>query len=639
MARQIKEQQFNVEQASRIATQGSAFDDSGVRLAESLSGLVSDLGQFGEQLSGMYAQSKQEELRKKKQQQKEQQIIDEKQAYDDIAKGLQQDPKFLAKHDNIPEGWTEAKWTAYNEAKGNYDAVTLQGKFDQGRENYLNAVANDPNRVFIQGELDTVYQNIYDQALRNSNASGAYMQAFLPKATSALQSRATADRADRAARQKQKFESQLDNSIFGAVSDFDFSQITPQVEQKSTDYFVSQGVRNPTTTDTFNYARADQIFNEYQRARQIRKDLGLEDKDSIVTVFKQLASQDDDLTPVMEILLDMEMPGTGLTLGESGQRVKLLEVFENAREDRSEGTKNSVTVRTSTLINDNKDKTRQLLLNISESTKVSSLVPFHNALRTQNEELNSLELDILLAEPENKTELLQIIERQRSNNKNLISRGNGVYFASENNPAALSRIYTERMLGTMSDQELFDERKNLTVDQYEEFLYMQDELQDANNTVVRAFVKLLGVDPGQKTLEEMMSSRFFKPGSAEAIALNSFTEKLAAEGTGKILKYYNAFGLPEEGKAPTTIQTKLLNDDDTKELYDNVQKARAIEKKQEDENLILYRTDKENFYQSVNDPQDLEKVYKQLGNNKERQQFLNGLNSIQRKALNPYLDI
>ena len=63
MAEQIREKQFNVQQAAQVATEGSAYDDSGVRLAQSLQSLVSDAGQFGQQISGMYATGKQQDLK------------------------------------------------------------------------------------------------------------------------------------------------------------------------------------------------------------------------------------------------------------------------------------------------------------------------------------------------------------------------------------------------------------------------------------------------------------------------------------------------------------------------------------------------------------------------------------------------
>ena len=628
MAKQIREKQFNVQQASKVATEGSAFDDSGVRLAQSLSSLVSDAGQFGDQLSGMYAKGKQTEL-------KQQEKISEDRAYDDLASGLKADPNFLGKYDNIPAGWTDVKWTAYNTMKANSDLVKFSSSLDTARENYLTSVANDPDRSFIQAELDTVYQNTFDQALRTSNGNGSWMQVFLPRATSALQNKATADRAQRSKRMQAAFEEKANNSILGAIANFNFSSVTPEVVQKSNDYYLSQGVADPSSTDIFHYARAGEINKSYQENRQLRKDLGLPvDKDSIVNVFKQLASQEDDLTPVMEILLDMEMPGTGgLTLGESGQRVKLLEVLEDAQEDRSQGIKNSVTVETFDLIDSNKTATRTELEKISKSTKVTSLVTFHNLLRDQNSELDRLEGEILKAEPENKTELLQALNRQRNNNKNLISRGNGVYFADQDNSSQRPRIFKARMLGEMSDEELFAERHNLKAETFEDMLYLQDNLKEGTDVIIREFVKLLGVDPGERTMEEMAFSRLFKPGSAEDAALNSFKEKLFAGGTKKIIEYYNEFDTEA-----VTIQTKFLSDPDVKELYDNVLKANAIIETTREDNFVLYKEDSTAFFNKVSDPQELAIVYEKLGSDKQREEFSNNLTPEEIKKVQIYLD-
>ena len=627
MAKQIREKQFNVQQAAKVATEGSAFDDSGVRLAQSLSSLVSDAGQFGEQLSGMYARGKEQELKK-------QEKISEDRAYDDLALGLQQDPNFLSKHDTLPPGWTDVKWTAYNTMKAKSDLVTFSRNLDTEREIYINSIANDPNRSFIQGELDTIYQNVFDKALRTSNGNGSWMQVFLPQATSALQQRATADRADRAKRTQAAFEEKSNNSILAAISNFDFSSITPEVQKQADAYFIYSEGENATPNDTLNYGRASQISKAYQENRQLRKDLGLSvDKEAMVNVFKQLASQSEDLTPVMEILLDMEMPGTGLTYGESGQRVELLKVLEDAQDDRLEGMKNSVTVKVFDLIGSNRTETRTQLDTIAKSTEVTSLVNFHDILRNQNIELDKVEEEILKTSPENKSELLKALDRQRLNNNNLISRGNGVFFADQTNSSQRSRIFKARMLGQMSDYELWDERSHLTVEDYEDLLYLQDDLREGTTVILREFVKLLGVDPGERTIEDIMGSQFFKKGRPESIALNAFTEKLFAGGNEQIIEYYNKYDTKAE-----TIQTKFLKDEDVSLIYNNFLKAVEVQKNTEETNFQLYNDNKENFYKTVTSREDLIAVYKRLGSDPDRQEFVAGLTLIQRTELGPYLD-
>lgn len=557
MAEQIREKQFNVQQAAQVATEGSAYDDSGVRLAQSLQSLVSDAGQFGQQISGMYATGKQQDLQTAQQRAKVQKGIDETKAYDEISEGLKNDPKFLSKHDELPLGWTEVKWTAYNTLKGNADAASLTLKLDEARENYLKSVANDPNKVFIQGELDTVYQNTFDQMLRTSNGSGAWMQTFLPKATTALNNRSTADRADIAKRTQASFEEKANNSILSAISNFDFSSVTPDVQQQANAYFIYSEGEKATASDTLNYGRAVQISNAYQENRQLRKDLGLPvDKDSMVKVFKQLASQPDDLTPVMEVLLDMEMPGTGLTYGESGQRVELLKVLEDSKEDVSETNNTLIHNNVINSVKTFTTQTSEALKEIHQATDKTGFIAFRDSLRNQNEKLNKLRIDINDVDPESRTRLQTIINDKLEYNNLLLSKSRGIYFAETTDSFKLPEIYKGRMLGKITLSEMFTQyRQYLTQEDFNNFSFLEDEMLRANNAVVKGFLNLLGVDPGGRTYEEIISSKFFKPDSPEAIALNSFVEKIAMEGPERLLKYYNEFGV--DGK---TVEQKLYGD-------------------------------------------------------------------------------
>ena len=624
MAEPIREKQFNVGQAPKVAVEAEAFDDSGVRLAQSLQGLVSDVGQFANQISGMYADGKQRELREMERQQRQaqqrakaQKEINEELAYDEIAQAVKEDPTFLSKHDILPSGWTDEKWLAYNTLKGQSDAANFSSELDVGKEAYIKAVAADPNRSFQQAELDTVYQNIFDKKLRMSNGSGAWMQSFLIPATKTLNSRATADRTDRANRQRQQFERDAENSILASIADFDFSSITPELQQQANDYFIYNEGEEASPNDILQYGRATAIFDAYQNNRTLRKDLGLEpDKESMVKIFKQLASGNEDLTEVMEILLDMEMPGTNLTIGESGQREKLFEILEDSREERTAGQQTLLHKKVSKTVANYTQETNNYLKKIGDLEDMSSFMDFTNDLKKQNRTLREFSIEVDDTDPETQSRLSSMINKTIDFNNKLLKESRGIYFAEKSDASKMEEIYIGRMLGTISDDQLFQYREFLSLEDFNDFYFLEDEMERANTSVVKGFLNILGVDPGGMSFKEIIESRFFKPDSPEAIALNKFTTLIASEGNQRLLKYYN-----EYESTGMTLQQKLYNEPTTKGYIEEVEKARAKANEKLATAQRVYRDEPEDFIKNFPDEQHI-MVFNSLSETEEQEKFI-----------------
>ena len=306
MAERIKEEQFKVGQASKVATEGSAFSRAD-KLASKLESLVSNLGTFGVGMSKQFLASQEEKTNEE--------LAEEFAANPDtfFTQFERRDDKGELIESDVPNGWTKLKWDAYNKLKATSDAQRIRADFETSKANYITDIQNDTTgeKKFNQQDLDVIYQNKLDSYIRSSKLAS--------------------DRKDVADQTLTDFTNKQTNT-FATLTDPKAWETEKEERWKKNPLSVNGTISfdkapEPTLEEDAR-ERAQWIGGQYSEMRSLLKNLGVDlSKDKTMTNFFGVLEEQAQAGDLSSLYLMRELlnyQDNGVALGVSSQAEALI---------------------------------------------------------------------------------------------------------------------------------------------------------------------------------------------------------------------------------------------------------------------------------------------------------------------------